>query len=131
MDITVYLPDEIGRRAKAAELPLSRMLRDAVIQELERQDAVTKTLTDPQTFELDLEDRDGNAYTGRITGAKIADDRDVTIYLTDDERVIAYEADKGRYDVVDDPESDLANWLRGDAYLEAMNALGLKPIVDL
>ena len=131
MDITIYLPDELGRRAKAAELPLSRMLRDAVIEELERQDTVTRTLQDPQTFELDLEDRDGNSYRGRITGAKIAEDNDYSAYLTTDERVIVHEEHKGRYTVLDCPEDELANWLRGDAYIEAMNALGLTPVVDL
>jgi hypothetical protein len=34
MDITVYLPDEMGRAAKEADLPLSRMLRDAVEAQL-------------------------------------------------------------------------------------------------
>jgi hypothetical protein len=36
MDITVYLPDELGRAAKEAELPLSQLLRDAVAAQLDR-----------------------------------------------------------------------------------------------
>ena len=135
MDFTVYLPDELGKRAKAAELPLSRMLRDAVTEELERQQTVSNTLSTPQTFDLDLQDADGRWYVGRVTGTEIAinDDGDVVIYLTDDERVIAYEAENARYTIVDDPESDLRSWLpnSNDAYMDAMNALGLKPIIDL
>lgn len=38
MNITVYLPDEIGRRAKAADLPLSRMLRDAILAHFREQE---------------------------------------------------------------------------------------------
>jgi hypothetical protein len=36
MNHNVYLPDEISERAKAAELNLSRLLRDAVTDELKR-----------------------------------------------------------------------------------------------
>jgi hypothetical protein len=34
MDITVYLPDDLGRSAKDARLPLSQLLRDAVTAQL-------------------------------------------------------------------------------------------------
>ena len=131
MDITVYLPNDIGRRAKAADLPLSRMLRDAVTEELERRDAMTKTLEAAETIELDLVDENGNPYTGRITGTTIADDDYVTVYVTDDERVIVYVATRQKHVVLGDPQTELESWLRGDAYIEAMAALGLKPVVDL
>lgn len=39
MDIGVYLPDAIGAQAKAAKLPLSRMLRAAVEEELKKRAA--------------------------------------------------------------------------------------------
>ena len=39
MDITIYLPDEIGKWAKEQDLGLSRMLRDAVEDEKRRRDA--------------------------------------------------------------------------------------------
>ena len=34
MDITVYLPDDIGKEAKAAQLNLSGILRRGVLEEL-------------------------------------------------------------------------------------------------
>jgi post-segregation antitoxin (ccd killing protein) len=132
VDITIYLPDELGERAKREEgLNLSRMLRDAVIEEFERRDAVSNTLEATRTFELDLENRDGRSYVGRITGTAIVADGDHEVYLTDDQRVIAYDANKLDYFEVDDPLEELSGWLNEPTYMEAMQALGLKPKVDL
>lgn len=39
MDITIYLPDELGKWAKENDLNLSRMLREAVEAEKHRRDA--------------------------------------------------------------------------------------------
>lgn len=36
MNITVYLPDVLGKQAKDADLPLSRLLRAAVEYELDK-----------------------------------------------------------------------------------------------
>lgn len=38
VDITCYLPDELGAKAKEADLPFSRMLRAAVEAELEKRE---------------------------------------------------------------------------------------------
>lgn len=35
MNVNVYLPDELGKRAKEAKLPLSRMLQKAIKRELD------------------------------------------------------------------------------------------------
>ena len=125
--IAVYLPDAIGARAKAAELPLSRMLRDAVTSELERLDTMTKTLSDLKTFTLALENENGRAYTGRFQGAPIADN----VYLLTDGRVLAYNENDASYAVLDDPESEVEHWVSGDALIDAMDALGLRAVVDL
>lgn len=132
MDITVYLPDEIGERAKAAELNLSRMLRDAVTEELERRTAVENTLSDSQTIELELEDDEGRIYTGRITGAEIArqDHGDWSVFLAQDGRVILYDGERMKYWVLDDPAAELAH-LDPAVYAEACSALGIKAVVDL
>ena len=92
MDFTVYLPAEIGERAKAAELKLSRLLRDAVTRELDRRAAMNDTLAESQEYKVAVEDRDGRVFAGRITGRAIAVSGDVTVYLTDDERVLAHDA---------------------------------------
>lgn len=133
MDITVYLPDEIGQRAKAAELNLSGLLRAAVSDELERRAQVTKTLTEPQTYEIYLEDRDGRGYKGRITGAMLVrTNDDIEVYLTDDERVIVYDENKTEHWELDNPVAELRDWLVSDAdYAEAMKALGESPVIDL
>ena len=95
MNVNLYLPDDLGARAKEAELPLSHLLQGAVVDELERRAMISNTLTEPQTFELQLEDEEGRSYTGRITGSLIATGRgDVELYLLDDERVIGYDPNR-------------------------------------
>jgi hypothetical protein len=143
VDFTLYLPDEIGQRAKDAfqRGDLSRLFRDAVTDELERRTAVSTTLDQPQTYELSLEDEDGRYYTGRITGKEIAyDERSghsvIKVYLTEDERVIVHDdANLRYYDLSDDPGTNVAEelrqWLSPGAYSDAMHALGEKPVIDL
>jgi hypothetical protein len=131
VDITVYLPDELGERAKRDEINLSRMLRDALTEEFERSDTMSKTLNKPETYELELDDDETGQYTGRITGKLIAEDDDVAVYLTERERVIVYDGSLLRYhDITDDPEEGLSG-LRHAAYTDACRALGINPVVDL
>jgi hypothetical protein len=130
VDITVYLPDEIGQQAKQEELTLSRLLRDAVTDELERRRAVNETLSEDETKTYELELEDGT--TGRLTGREIAYDNTITVYLTDDERVIIYDSYSLRYwDPGDDLEEELSGLLSTEDYVQAMQALGLKPIIDI
>lgn len=135
MNINVYLPDDIAQRAKAEQLPLSRMLRDAVTEELKRRAVMAETLTDSQTYEVEIE-TDAGAFTGRIKGKEIAYDErnDVAVYLTDDERVIAYDSTRMQhYQLGDETDLvvDLRGWLSDEAYADAMHALGRKPVIDL
>jgi post-segregation antitoxin (ccd killing protein) len=44
VDITVYLPDEVAQRAKAQNVNLSRVLRDALTAQFAEEDAVSATL---------------------------------------------------------------------------------------
>jgi len=133
VDITVYLPDEIGARAKEADLPFSRLLRAAVEEELNRREAVVETLTDSSEYEvLNLEDNEGRLYTGRLVGTMIAEGRnDVFVYLTDDERVLVHDNRHSKVHEIEDEEAELREWLEEEQYVEAMNALGLQPVVDL
>jgi post-segregation antitoxin (ccd killing protein) len=125
MNVNVYLPDDLGKRAKDEDLPFSQLLRDAVAAELERREAMTAALKDAQTIELDLTDRDDNPYTGRLTGALIYGDGRSEIYVTDDERVIVYDSDKADYWIVDDPQTELVDWP------DALRALGIRYVVDI
>jgi post-segregation antitoxin (ccd killing protein) len=117
VDVTIYLPDKIGSQAKEAGLNLSRMLRDAVTDELERRATVSKTLEELRTYELEVEDADGRVYTGRIVGTEIAAEGVLRVFLTDDDRVVVYNANKLRYDDLSaestlDVGETLREWLR-------------------
>lgn len=136
MDITVYLPDDIGKKAKEAELPLSRLLRGAVVDVLARQEAVMTTLEDVQTYEVEIETPEGRLVTGRITGKLIAEVEEVvSAYLTEDERVLIYDERRQQvHDVSDDRVEALEGWFKDgdpDAYVDAMEAIGEKAVIDL
>ena len=134
--VNAYIPDDLAERVKAeadGDLPFSQLLQAAIYEELARRAAVTATLQDEQTYELDLEDKNGRPFRGRITGKRIsivADD-DGEVYLTSDGRVIFHDPNMAQYRVLEDPEADLQEVMDGPAYLDAMQALGLKAIVDL
>lgn len=135
MDITVYLPDEIGTRAKEAELPFSRMLRDAVEAELERRAAVEQTLSDGVSeHEVELEDGSIGVITGKFLGVTDTDDK--AIYLTDDGRVLVYDTLLERVARIEDPETELAEWLQNsprdsEVLAGIMRSLGFRPRVRL
>ena len=128
MDVTVYLPDELGQRAKAARFKLSRMLRAAIQEELETMATKQRTLESAEEIVLDLVDEEERPYKGRFVGTEIAED----VYLADDDRVLFHDRDKLRYYVVDDPGEELRNLCHSDTdYFEAMNALGLEATIDI
>lgn len=134
MDFTVYLPDELGARAKELERGvLSRLLRDAVTDELNRRIAMSTTLSDSSEHLIDVTDQEDRPFTARITGSRIAEEEPKQVFLTKDERVILYDADYdgGRYWELDDPESELREQLSPGPYSEAMHALGIKPVLDI
>jgi hypothetical protein len=136
MDITIYLPDDLGKWAKEHELPLSRMLREAVEAEQSRQLAIQNTLEEAGTTELEVEDDDGDSYTARIHGTLIAEQGGgsypgVYVYLGKDENVYVYEESSGKL-YRDVAHSDLRDWLPDDAaYSDSMRALGEDVIIDI
>ena len=138
MDITVYLPNDIGQRAKAAQLPLSGMLRAAVLDELQRMEAVAEALGDATDFRLELENKDGGPYTGTFSGVLLGHgDGAQEVYLTDDERVILYDPAKLDYWEYEDADDDelaeaLASLFRDNTeYMRIMNRLGISPVVAI
>lgn len=132
MDFNVYLPDALGERVKREQgLNMSRIFRDAITHELDRRQAMSNTLGHMSTIELRLETKDGAAYIGRFDGVPIAEDRNVSVYLADDERVILYDEKKGKHWVLDNPVDELREELGDEAYLDAMGALGETAVVDL
>src|SRR4051812_13066820 len=107
MKVNAYLPDDLGKRAKEADLPYSQLLRDAVTSELERREAVSATLADTKEYLLDVRHPEGYLYTGRINGKLISQARDAEVYLTDDERLLLHD-DEGRISEV--TLDDLEQW---------------------
>lgn len=138
MNFNVYLPDELGQRAKDEQLKLSRLLRDAVIKELTRKDAMTAVLGEPSTFEVDMLTEDGAAYTGRIKGKQLIE-ADVAgpfdVYVTEDHRVILYHPDDKMVHTYETVGDELVNVLKdaltGPEFIRACQALGIPPVVDL
>ena len=99
MDITVYLPDEIGQRAKDASVKFSALLREAVINELDRIETLEQSRDGmvPQQVEIG-----GNPPTLlRFTGKLIAGDMGIAVYETDKGAVIlAEDEDHAHFDDV-------------------------------
>lgn len=133
MDITVYLPDEIAQRAKAQNVNLSRILRDALTDRFAKEDAVSITLDSAETITLDLQTEEGRAYRGRLTAVLIgrAATEPIDIYLRRNGEVIAYRPDDGTLVTVADPENDLRSILPAPDYIVVMEALGIVAEIDL
>ena len=77
-------------------------------------------------IELELENDNGDRYIGEITGVELAVDGRYSIITTDDDRVIVYDPQEFKHFEVDDPETDLRNYLDQDDYVVAMGLLGKK-----
>ena len=132
MDITVYLPDEIGTWAKEARLNLSAMLRNAVVEEKAQLEAINTALEGAQEQRIKIEDADGRIYTARFTGTLIAEGRDCTFYLKDDGELLQHDTFNQKYDLIQENwDEALRDALANDEYIEACHALGLDPVVDV
>jgi hypothetical protein len=75
--------------------------------------------------------RRGRAYVGRLSGKLLAEARDVFVYLTDDERVIVYDAKRLEYHEIEHL-TELAGWFPHDfdVYRDLMHMLKETPEVD-
>lgn len=130
LDITVYLPDELGQRAKEAELPFSRLLRSAVQDELARREAATDGADQMERHELQVRDDRGD-YTARFTGQQVGGSDHHEVYLLEDGRVLWHDAREARLQEVDDPVEDLREILKTGTYRSVVERLGLTPVVEL
>jgi hypothetical protein len=130
--LNLYLPDDVGERAKAADpdLNLSRLLRDAVESELGRRERVAGIVDGAGEHELELESPEGTRYTGVLTGKRVWwGESDWSVYVTSDERVMAYNGDTCELRQVEDAE----DWSAADfdVYLALADALGQKARVEV
>lgn len=129
MDITVYLPDELGQWAKAAGVNLSGELRRALLAERRRQEETAATLANASEHLLSIEDGD-LSYMARLSGTVIAEQGDTTVFVIDGGEVVVY--DEGQQRLWRDVDvDDLSNFVSGDEYIEACNAVGVEPVIDI
>jgi hypothetical protein len=133
VDITVYLPDEVAQRAKAQNVNLSRVLRDALTAQFAEEDAVSATLEEAKTVTLELTTEEGRDYRGRMEATLIGKDvvRGTDVYLRQSGEVITYRSEDRRFLTVADPANELLAVLPTGEYIAAMDALGIMPEVDL
>lgn len=130
MNVNTYVPDALGARAKAAALPLSRLLRREIERELADRDAAAAVgLT---AYTLDLGDR-----LLSFIGERVARDerRAVSAYRNSDGRLVIYDSAARRAQVLDggqDREGALRDALgETDEFVRACGALGIKPRVRI
>lgn len=81
MDITVYLPDGIGKRAKDAALPFSRLLRDAVATQLDYRDTLAEAIGGMTPHKVDTTNGGTPARPVRLqfTGRDLASDGNTAV----------------------------------------------------
>ena len=146
MKTSIYLPDDVHAKAKEAGLSLSGVLRDGIEREVTRREVLERAKAgEPQTYELDL-----NGFVGRVEAILIVDSKrpetndslvskaqaiegkPVQVYLLTDGRLLAYLVDeRGYVDATEDPQQVLRPLLPNDAYVRAMNAVGITPTINL
>jgi post-segregation antitoxin (ccd killing protein) len=139
VDITVYLPDETGKAAKAADLNFSRLLRDAVLEELRRLDELADARGGMTEQTIDLEDRNGDPLRLRFEGKAVAG-TDPDVYLTTNGTVVVVFEDE--YETFDDVEA-FSDWVsdwqhrnnhgqsREAVLQDAVAQLGGRRVVDI
>jgi len=135
MKINVYLPDEIGGKAKETGLNLSGLLRSAVEDELMRLEAQNELVGKAEEINLnDLMDDEDRFYTGRFNGTQITDGGEYHVYISDHNelgtRIIVHDLSNQKIHYLDDAE-DLGDYLDQGEYIEAMYALGETPVINI
>jgi len=141
MNITVYLPDELGHRAKDAELPFSRLLRDAVTEELQRV-AELKRLEETseaevRTYTLKVPEKNGDDWLARIRAKRIVATDGLDVFHTDKDDIVIYGCHSGAFQIYNSHDKEnISSFLKkiapsADEYVHVAKSLGLIRIVDL
>lgn len=139
MDITVYLPDELGKWAKDHHLHLSRMLREAVEIEKRRHDASAALAAETTTHELAVSGPGSSSgtddYTALLHGVLIATQdlgggSSINVYAGENDKMYVYNTADGRLRRDLEPE-ELRQYVDEPTYIEAMRALGEEVVIDI
>ncbi len=144
MDITVYLPDELGTWAREHDLHLSRMLREAVEIEKRRRDASAALAAETTTHELAVSEPGGAGdYTARLHGVLIATQHlgggSIDVYAGEDDKMYLHYTADGRLRRDVEPEQlrqyvepeQLRQYVDEPTYIKAMRALGEDAVIDI
>lgn len=137
MDITVYLPEALGKKAKEANIKFSRLLREAVEQELAIMEAMQNMET--REIKLETEDKEGGPLFVRFEGEPICSVAEISAYRKEDNSIIIYDEALKDYEAFDADDTEaveehLAGLLRhgGDEdYVEMLRKLGITPTIDI
>jgi hypothetical protein len=133
MDITVYLPDDLGQWAKDAGLDLSQTLCGEIEAERDRREAIAKGLAKADVIRLPVWDQEhGSRYTARLHGVPlhVIQREPVQAYLGEDKKIYVY--DQRDCSLVEDVDPGTLDELLGpDAYIEAMTVLGEEAEIDV
>lgn len=146
MDITVYLPDELGAWAKESGLNLSRMLREAVRREQDLAESRKARQGEMATHKL-MVDVDGDYVNVRLRAKELAwDGGNQWLYATPDGHIFVFNGDAMKlYGADDDGDPQPAveyagsedlflEWFRfgnPSFYLAVMKALGKEAVIDI
>jgi hypothetical protein len=140
MDITTYLPDDVGEWAKTNDINLSATLRAAVIEERERREELAAAQDGMVQQLVDTSDRySDSAERLRFTGKEIAGGFGIAVYLTAAGQVLMVEEDG--YETFADREA-FSEWIYDafrnnlgqdseQALTEAAAELGLPRVTDI
>jgi len=140
MDIAVYLPDELGARAKAAGLKFSALLRKAVTDELDRRQAIQRAREGVRVHRLAVyDDHADGFYDVDLVAAEIgyAENAKATAYLLDDGRVALYEDDnEGKLRIFENSADVGEDVLAGFGFaprevVHVIHALGRRPTIEI
>jgi post-segregation antitoxin (ccd killing protein) len=135
--VSVYLSEDLRKRADEAGINLSATLRDALETELDRQDTLAAAQDGMVQQNVDIDAQDGRALRLRFTGKRVAGGK-VDVYLTDDGKVVFVFADD--YDTFQNVDAFLKwaldkhryNFGAGEKTIrEAVTTLGGRTVIDL
>ncbi len=135
MDITIYLPDDLGRWAKEHQLHLSRMLREAVEVEKQRREASAEAATHELAVSGPGDQGGTGDYTARLHGVLIATQHlsghgSVNVYAGEDDKMYVHNTADGQLYRDVEPEQ-LRRYVDEPTYIEAMRALGEDVVIDI
>jgi hypothetical protein len=135
-DVTVRIDVELRAKAKELDVNMSRLLEDALREEIQRRETIAETLGGAEEIKLDLEDKEGRPYVGRLTGKFLGEGHGAQAFLAEDERLIIYDEDKREFWTVPfggELQTTLDNWFPHDpdVVADVMHAFGETPEIDI